>query len=379
MSALSSMAMFLELTREGPLRKPGHVINDTAKRSYTLSMLMGDRPDQVVRTGDKIVQELKLLQVGNAAEVTPGERRTITGGGSRVQGSWNWRFAENHKPINDKQTTMNRGMDQATILENFANELRDDIAQDHIDFIEGRLWGPTDVTMETGAELTNARPFSIPTVITEQTAPVGLAGTGTLAGVNFTTYPNWDNQRYGYDSTDPFGANGLLNAFDWMQLLTRFKPPTGKGAKAFSPDRKGACPIFTNLKGVNLFKAACRAGNDRFFKAGNDPAYPSVDWNGVEIEHAAQLDAALLAQSSGTAYSSAVYEATKPRFFWVPAEYVYPCFHPEHYMNEKVIPGGVEYPDTEVIFNESMWQLLFTSRRRCGLICPSASWVTNSA
>lgn len=378
--SLSTIAAFLEMTREAPLRDASYILNDTAKRSYTIQKLISAKPsDSVVRTGDKIVEELKLLQVGNYSEFAPGDAVTVNGGMSRVQAQWHWRFARNHKPINRFQTTMNRGTDQTTVLKTFAKQLRNDIAQDHVDGMEGRIWGPTVSTMETETELTSAKPFSIPTYITEQTAPVGLAGTGTLANVNFSTYTKWDNQRYGYDSTDPFGASGLIKAFDEMQTLVQFKPPTGKGSEAFSPDTRGRTMIFTNRDGQSLFKAACRAGNDSFMRAKNDPAYSSVEWLGVELVYAAQLDEALLEQSSGTAYSSAAYTAGKPRYFWVNPEYLWPNFHPEHYMNEVVKDGGAQYPDMEAIFNESMWQVICTSRRRQGLVCPAASWVTNSS
>lgn len=378
--ALSQLAAFLDATRESPLRSADYILNDTAKRSYTLPKLVAAKPaDSVVRTGDKIIEQLKLKQTGNAAEFAPGDPATVDSGIDRVNVSLHWRFLRNSKPINQYMTTLNRGMDQKTVLKNWAKQIRGDGNQDHVDTMENRVWGPTVSTMETSTEMTDARAFSIPTYITEQVAPVGLAGTGTLGGVNFTTYPKWDNQRYGYDSTNPFGSSGLLNAFDWMQTLVGFVPPTGKGAEAFSPDQRSKTMIFTNANGLMLFKAACRAGNDRFFKAGNDPAYPSVDWNGVSLMHAAALDEMLLEQSSGTAYSGAAYTSGKPRYFWVNPEFLWPCFHPEHYMNEVIKDGGITYPDTEGLFFESMWQLICISRRRQGLVCPSASWVTNSS
>lgn len=377
--SISTTAAYLELTREGIIRDANYILNDTAKRSYTIQRLVAAKPaDAVVRKGDKILEELKLTQTGNYSEFAPGDRVTVNGGITRVPASYHWRFARNHKPFNKYQTTLNNGSDPATVIKNLAKQIRADLAQDHVDGMENRIWGPVDATMETTGEMSSAKPFSIPTYITEQVAPVGLAGTGTVANVNFSTYTKWDNQRYGYDSTDPFGANGLLKAFDEMQVLVRFTPPTGKGSEAFSPDMRSRMFIFTNRDGLSLYKAACRAGNDRFHIAGNDPAYRSVMWDGVTLEHAAQLDEALLEQSSGTAYSSAVYTAGKPRYFWVNPEYLWPNFHPEHHMNEVVKDGGAEYPDMEVAFYESMWQVVCTSRRRQGLICPQASWVTNS-
>lgn len=378
MSQLSNVAMYLELTREKILRPADQVINDTAKRNYTLARFIRNRPANViVRTGDKIVDEVKLEQSGNYTEIEPGQPRSITGGGSRQQWQAHWRFAENHKPIVKAQTTLNRGMDQETVIKNLGDQFRDDLTQAHIDGHEGRIWGQADVLMETEAELKAARPFSIPTFITEQTAPVGFATQGTLENINFTTYPNWDNQRKGYDSANPFGSNGILSAFDQMQLLVGFVPPTGKGADAFTADQRSRMMIFTNANGINIFKACCRAGNDRFFKAGNDPAYRSVEWDGAELIYAAQLDTALLEQSSGTAYSGAAYTTGSPRYFWVNGEYTFPIFHPEHYCNEVMKDGGVQYPDVEVMFMESMWQFVMTSRKRHGIIAPLSTWLTS--
>lgn len=378
--ALSQLAAFLDATREAPLKDADYILNDTGKRSYTLPKLVAAKPaDSVVLTGDKIVEQLKLKQTSNGGEFRPGDPATVDSGIDRANMAAHWRFMRNSKPINKYQTTLNRGSDQKTVLKKWAKQIRGDLAQDHVDLMENRVWGPTVATMETDAEQTDARVVSIPTIITEQTAPVGLAGTGTLFGVNFTTYAKWDNQRYGYDSANPFGENGLLNALDYMQLLTGFVPPTGKGSEAFSPDKRNKTMIFTNLNGIVLVKKICRAGNDVFMKAGNDPGLSTVKWNDTEFMHAAVLDEALLEQSSGTAYSSAVYTAGKPRYFFVNPEFLWPCFHPEHYMNEVIKDGGITYPDTEGYFYESMWAMLCTSRRRQGLVCPSASWVTNSS
>lgn len=377
--ALSTVAAFLELTREAPLRDANYILNDTAIRTYTLQRLLAGKPaDSVVNTGSSIVEELKLSASSNAAEFAPGDPASVSGSGSTVKAKFHWRFLRAQRPLNKYQLTLNSGSDQKTVMKNLGKKIRNDLKQDTNDVMESRLWGPTEAAMETSAEQTNAKPISIPTYITEQVAPVGLASQNTLAAINFTTFANWDNQRFGYDATNPFGSAGLLSAFDNMQLLVGFVPPTGPAAPAFSPDKRAGTMIFTNKNGINLFKAACRAGNDRFFKAGNDPAYPSVDWNGTELMYAAQLDAALLEQSSGTAYSTAVYGATKPRFFFVNPDFLWPNFHPEHYMNEEVMPASTQYPDTEVVFQESMWQNICISRRRQGLVCPSASWVTNS-
>lgn len=376
---LSTTAAYLELTRESPLKSASEILNDTALRTYTMSRLLAGKPaESVVRTGSSLIEELKLTKSANSAEFAPGDPVTVQGSGATFKMKAHWRFLRAQRPLNSYQLTLNNGSDQKTILKNLAKKIRNDLTQDVSDTLESRIWGPTEAAMETSAEMTAAKPISIPTWITEQTAPVGLASQGTVGNINFTTAPLWDNQRYGYDTTNPFGSSGLLNAFDNMQLLVGFTPPTGKGSEAFTPDNRGKTLIFTNRYGIMLFKAACRAGNDRFFKAGNDPAYPSIDWNGVELMHAAQLDAALLEQTSGTAYSTAVYTSTKPRFFWVNPEFLWPMFHPDHYRNEVVKDGGVQYPDTEVVFNESMYQFPCISRARQGLICPAASWVTNS-
>lgn len=389
-NTVSAFGNWQVLTRETRIRKGGKdIINDACANTYSISKLLLDKSEaEVIRGGAYIKERIRLLDGATGGSYTPGQQRTTTRVNTLKEISMPYRFYEDSIPWTDAEIDLNEG-DQFAQWESFENSIDQELEANHIKTLESSVWKvPNAATMESGvtSSTTAAVPgdaYSIPALITEDglVAPTSTAGGAwtTIHGQNPSTYSNWKNQVATY-GTDLGAANtGLFAAFDRAFLLSEFMVPVG--AKHFEKDDMAKLWIATNLDGVNQFQSLLRSAND-FTRAGaQDPSYAGPQFKGKEINYIAALgdgssdtnnSPSLLEQNPIGTYTGHVYPTGRPRYFGINTKYVFPCFHPKHFMTDKDKDGGSVQPDTTTRFRNSWFNIVARSRKRHFIIRPAA-------
>lgn len=373
----SAFANWQALTRENKLRSSETILNDVARNTYSMGdLLVGQDKGEIVRGGKFITERLRLTSAGNFGAYTPGQQRTPSRGSTIQTINIPWRFYENNHPYTDAEIELNNGDDYAA-YSSFKKSIDQELEADHYEGLEDTLWAvPHAANMETGSAgagtATPGAAYSIPTFVTEDGGvPKGTGTFTTIQGLSPTTYSNYQNQTatYGTDLSD--ATTGLFAAFDQILAKMMFQPPPG--AKFYEKDAMADVVIFTNTDGLNRFQGLLRSANDQTRAGPQDPSYGMPQFKGLPIRRVSALDTALLEQNPIGTLTTAVYPSGRPRFFCINRKFLFPVFHGKHFMEETLpISGGASQRDTETLFKVSWFNLCCRSRKRQGLIRPSA-------
>lgn len=370
----SEYGNFLLLTRESSLTPvSAKMINDATKQVYILNKMVKNRPEQtLVQEGKFITERIKLGNQNRFRNYKPGEKRTPGRVTTVANVSWAWRFYTNDFPYTDAEILLNTGADKATAFKGFKRSMMQELTTDHVNGQETILWNLPDFAQMEDLQLVGGQAYSIPTFITEtpQLAPGwSAAGGTTVGGVSPTTWSSWDNQRRSYNSADPYGNGGIVSAFDQMDLDLQWEA-TPNFQEYSENDDLQRLMIFTTKAGRAMYSNALRLANDHTRAGTQDPSYGSPVWQGRPVMFSDVLSEAPLEQNGG-ALQNTPYPVDRPRFYFINGQYLYPIWHRQRWQQiSDPKDGGVERPDTEVVFMTSWYNLICTSRRRQGIIYP---------
>jgi hypothetical protein len=254
--------------------------------------------------------------------------------------------------------------------------------------MEQQLWTQpknTDMESEGGKE-----PYSIPAFVNESANglfdPLDSTNGGaftTIEGIDPTdTTIGRDEfvpQTRTYDSAAVNNDGNIISTFDMMWKDVRFEmPPTMQ--EYFENPRFNRQCVFTSRVGQSAYQQLLRQSQDAFVVAGRqDPAYADPMYYGIPVKWVSELDTATLYENTAT--TDTVAEGTAdligPRYYWINSQFLFPVFHDEMYFEKDEVSRHHNDPDTFVCPVASWYNLICTSRKRQGLVSPSADLYTS--
>lgn len=365
MPALTTYTDFLLATKTHKITGANDILNDAVKQTYLLSeMLKGRDHAEIVRTGSRIKDTIKLTDSGSFefyvpnATFTPQDRDTLT------DVTIDWRFAVVNHGFADETISLNEGNSE-DIFVNLKKKMNMDCKTDMMNGMEDALFDvPDAATMENGM---GAMPpaNSIMSFISEDTTNFHPPGYTTIMGVDPANEEGWRPQVTNFDSANPGDdAQGLFAAFDEMFLDVRFESPDSN-SEYFENDRLRKMKILTNKDGHTLYKRLLRAGNDSF-QDRQDPEYNNPRYAGIPVKYITALNTRNLDFANGTPWATG-----QPRFIWLNLMYLFPIFHTRGYMQQVgPIAGGINQPFAHAVYYRNWYNLFCRSRKRQGIVAP---------
>jgi hypothetical protein len=376
-------------------------LNEAVKTTYTLDrFLRGKNYDKVIQSGEKIKDDVMFDESRTFQRYQPNAEFTWTQPQVATEMEINWRFATDHMSWTDQEIELNinTGFSREYANVQYKN-LRKKIEQrmwtSMINGMEEELWATPHGQTAQMESSDGSNVYSIPAYITEDDTNYHGTGWTTVMGINPATETKWRNQVSKYSFDNPFDigtldAGSLIQALDDMWLKVRFMPPKfhqehfeAANLQAF---RQG---IFCSRAGMNLYKTALREENDTLVSK-QDAGYNNIQYSGVDLVYAAQLDAGLTGgasaifehdgsrtaaydeagnDSSGTAVAGA---RDGRRYFFVNGNYLTPVFHRTRYFYKKD-PFFLEKQPWTWVCPVDCWNNVFChSRQRQGIVAPFA-------
>jgi len=417
---------FMEVTGPSYLTGPEVIINEAVKRRYIWGELIRGK-EKAVQGGTKI-QESIMFDDGSTFQMYQ-PNQTFTWSNPQVLDTLNsnWRFAIDHVAWTDHEIELNAGEDmsvaaQKATYKRLKKSKEQRMATSLTNGLEDTLWeSPFSNTAEMESD-SGKKVFSIPVFINDmvKTTADGMRGHAysgwtTVAGVNPATEPLWTNQVVMYDRTIDanslplhltteidYNVNetadkthdifGLITAFDEMWLKVCYIPPD-TNSQYFEDDHIRQQMIWTSRLGVNQYKRALRASNDRLVPV-DDAAYASPRFSGIPVKYCSNLDTAPLYLSdaagtvpdtragrvdtgniavSTTAGTHQTHDLTidkGPRYYFINAAYLTCFIHARRYMVKHDVMRHPNQPFTNIQPTDTWWNLLACSRQRHGIVTP---------
>ena len=443
---------FMEATGPVYLTGPDVLINEAVKRNYLFGDLIREK-NQAIQGGNEIRDVLMFDDARSFQFYQPNE--TFTYSNPQVMDTLkaNWRFSMDHMTFTDAEVELQGGAGltaDATkaMYKNLKRSKEQRMVTSMVNGFEEALFKPTQGNFSDMESESGKQPFSIPALITEvctQTeldggGAAGLRGarpvgaTGTVLGIDPTTEDRWTNEVVFYDATGALaiGADGVndgdgtrlfdgskktinptangtmpvndfaaqdvysfLGAFDEMYLRLQFRPPPTFEAY-FENIVFNRQKILCSREGLNLYKQALRASNDRSF-APQDVAYNQPTYSGVPLTYVSELDTAAIHPSvtaSSVTYrlndmdaltldtaNGATEQAAKvlnpgPRFYFINGDYLTPVIHSNRYMEKHEVMRHPNQPFTYVQITDCWYNIIANSRQRHGILAPQVTDVS---
>ncbi|HEX7787017.1 MAG TPA: phage major capsid protein [Methylomirabilota bacterium] len=375
---------FAETTNFRVLTGPERMLNEAAKRSYLLGKLLkGNDAKIIIQAGSKIRDYLMFdEQTTRQAYQTGAE--TFTWANPQVVEHWeyDWRFHVDHLSYTENEIELQAG-DSGNPKEVFKRIMRIKemrLETSSINGMEADLWRAPIVSEMQGP--TAKQWNSIPLFVTEATTglfdPFSSAPFTDVGGLSPVTEPKWDNQRATYDENTPAaGADWTgFQAFDQLFYTTRVAQLPTREQYSERPSWPNC--IVTSRKGMNLYQRNCRLANDTFAATSRqDPAFPYVNYAGIELYYVQQLDTAALYEndaSDGLAAADAAGALILgPRYYWLNTEHLKLVLHSRKFMQRGKAMHHPNQPFTWVIPTDTYANLICSSRQRQGIISPSTN------
>lgn len=383
MPSLEAFDDFVISTGQKIIHSPDKILNDATRNAYLLSdMLKGKGAAMVVQSGERLRAHMQLVDAKTATTYSTNDDLEPRFADVMTTTHVFWRFVADHYMYTQQEVSLNSGNPQ-TYYTNLLKSKRQACKTSTYNFMEDLLWGTPDETqMETQGGLT---PYSIPTFVTARAAtglPYQWSGS-TLATIAPTvgeaehsgSVGAWDNQRETYDSTDISDPDtGLVQAFDNMVMKLNFKAPMGGGGddKYFenSSISNGKGKIYTSLKGRAMYLRLTRESNDTLVK--NDLGAnqgPGLGYHGIPVIYIPGVNR----MRGYLANDSALVPDDQPVFFFLDTEYLFPVYHSDRYMVENRPGPHARQPFTNVVWTDTYYNFICTSRRRQGVVFADGS------
>lgn len=378
-------------TTTGPLlfAGPDEIINDAAARTWTLKHFLKGKKFADVAQGGKRIEDYLFLDDASTFEFYhPGATGTPTQPQVMSQIYQNWRWGRDSKAWQDEiMRLQSNGSTTKARFQTYkrqAKTLEMRLWTSILGGMERQLWAnphgsATAAEMETE---TGSQPASIPALITEDTTNYHPNGWSTIHGLDPAIKDKWRNPVTRYNILDPLDTagtiSGLFDALELMWMLLSWQKP-GKSDENFTESTPNKGALFCSRSGKLFYQNLCRASNDNFMRAHNDPSYPGVNFHGAPLEDVEALETAqLYLHSTTTAVTEnddnltegGAWSATNwtrgPRFWFVNPEFLKIVFHDTMFFDKTPPKDHVNQPWANVVWMRVCYNLFTNSRQRAG-------------
>ena len=445
---------FMEATGPVYLTGPDVLINEAVKRNYLFGDLIREK-NQAIQGGNEIRDVLMFDDARSFQFYQPNETFTYSNPQVMDTITANWRFSMDHMTFTDAEVELQGGAGLSAdatkaMYKNLKRSKEQRMVTSMVNGFEEALFKPTQGNFSEMETESGKHPYSIPSLITEVCVQTELDGggangvrggrpvgcSGNLLGIDPDSEDRWTNEVVFYDTTATqaisdagvLGGGGsasfdgskavidyasvtgtmpynnfaainvfsYLGAFDEMYLRLQFRPPPTFEAY-FENIVFNRQKILCSREGLNLYKQALRASNDRSF-APQDMAYNQPTYSGVPLTYVAELDTAAI-YPAATVGTAAQYQATElaaltldssagatelganviqpgPRYHFINGDYLTPVIHSNRYMEKHEVMRHPNQPFTYVQITDCWYNILANSRQRHGILAPTVTDVT---
>ncbi|MGI2905410.1 hypothetical protein [Tolypothrix sp. VBCCA 56010] len=360
------------------------------QRSYATTWLLKGREKDLMAEmgGPNFIMSLSAGYGVAGGAINPGQKRSPNISSDQRNRVLAPRFYESHVGWTEQEIMLAQGADAEAIVR-YADVVEGNRLLKCLDTIED-VWfkRPDSSLMENPDPASNTAPlaYSIPAILTESAnglPPAYTTATGpvwnaaTVGGYDPTLLPDDKPQRATYDSAAWNNEEtGILPAFDLM-LENMTYEPFSLAAKAVKPSDMSTVTVFTNTDGRVKLTSLYRGKQD-MWEDPNDANQGMPKIGGASIVKISKLDKEYLDQNNGgpggaAQYTEQPYPKDKPRFFFWNNAFGGPRFKGSKndlFKAKAPKDGGIEYPDTTVVYTRFIMQLVWSLRNRHGIVCP---------
>lgn len=383
MPALTAQAFvqFFNDTRQSILTGPDNIINFAQRSNYPImELIKGQDPFSLARGGQSILEVVAPTSQSTFESYNPGDQATPNIGGASKTLTFQWRFFRSNTGWTDAEYTLHTSGGEKQQVKSFNKTKQQKVLTDHVNGLDFLTFArPNSATMESapaGVGGAQGTMFSVPAFISEDATrfrpPVGSWSVSTIAGMDVTTEPGWRNQVETFTAVDQANpTTGILSGFDRMELDIMFNP-IPKASDVMQSSSPSDIGIYTNKDGYTSVQGICRGSQDRWTNP-IDGAFSRPKFDNMPLVYVPQLDTELLEQTTGgsAAYSGAAYTVGRPRFFWLNKTTIKPVFNGgDMFKQMDAIRGGISYPDTTVVYMNTLGNLVCNNRRFNGIVAP---------
>jgi hypothetical protein len=396
-----AIAAFQQFTRDtGPalLTGPEGIVNDQQSNNFETTgyLARGQKMSDVVQGGSKVKDIIFLSNESRARYYQEFEPQTYQYVSTGTEWEVNWRKWMTDITIPKDLILLNAGAQftaehRAQQYKSIWFQKNQEAMSGAAQFQEDAAWAVPEVAeMETA---TGRKMFSIPAYINEfanglpsAQHPGGIWS--TVQGIAPATYANWVPQQFNYTDTlasnhASYSATSLIGVFDKAWNKLKFRPPPHNKEYFEKETAKPINVVLTSLQGkLNLLKTY-RNSNDRWEDT-KDP-FMSPMYDGAPIVYVSKLDtAAIYPTGAGTTTADAALSTeldtantisggnAGPRYYLIQPDYLRMVWFRERMLQNIGEKQDVSYPDLLIYPILSMSNMICRSRRRHGIIYPSA-------
>ena len=362
MAGLSANADFLAATRDVRMVGKDVMLNEATKGTYFFFSRMLRKAYDKFKGGTKLVDKIQGKTSGSFAWYDPNDEFSPEQKDVTTQIAVEWAFAKADYTLIDETIQLNAGDSNAYF--SYVKSLELDCMVSKVNGLEESLWSKPKQTKMEASAATQREMYSIPAYVTRD-GEVPAAGNGGLHADDSTAWTTiapvtpgndawYKNASTTYTLAPPDDADaGLLASFDNMSMQVEFEMPSG--IQNWSSDETiNNQVICTSRDGVVFYKSRLRASNDRMERL-RDPGIVGPQFEGIPVRRVTELD--------GHGWTN-----NQPDYFWLNLNYMYPYFHTNRFMSEKITVGGPKQPNSTVVYKFSWVNLICRSRRRQGRI-----------
>lgn len=388
------LTAFLDFDKgTGPvhLGGPTDFIMDAADRKFLWGRLANGESANAKRIqGGKSIQYHNFLSRRNSfEEYLTGGVTTPTNTQHMTEPTAQWRFARAHKSYADPEIILNDKIryggnnDRYQEFTRIAAEKNALLYEDLVHGVEGQLWAQPNTTKMEGNGSGTQSPYSIMSIVNEDTS--GLWGSGwsspptevftTKLGLTPGTAAYGDNfkpQKRTYGNFTANDNDNVFAAFDHMAMDIHFDTPVSM-AEYWEKDRLNKQMIITSRWGRAEVQTLMRAENDHYRIGKQDPAYPDPTYYGIPITFNDSFGAGAYYEptSGSTPATETAANITGPRYLWLDGNHLCPVINSERFFyHDKPEREGATRPDTWVVYVSLWWNLVPTSIKRQGIVAP---------
>lgn len=400
MAVLDQFNAAMNTGREAPFSDPLKIINDAAARNHVANRFLFGEGNQVMVHGGLGIEDVLFLESqGNFRSYRPNQRQDIRNRQPGVK--WRCPFAyyveEMSWTAQEVESQVDAGLKSGVKIKRLKDLMKLKEMQLFTSVVEGMdklmFAQPNASLMEIPASRADAeQTYSIPAFINEfanglyDSTPSGTWT--TVQAIDPVAHPNWDNQRTTYTiGSEASDSLGLLAAFDRLTRRLRFNKP-GVRSDLFTGREQGdrdATPpqdvfIACSELGYDTYRQATlgAAGVARNFDITGvsrlDPGIARLSFAGAMIEEIEQLNSAALYPGAGTTLATeSAATVAGPRFYVIDPEYLQLAFKADRMMKKSEVKEPAEMIDTYYQYVTIWCNLVCTSRRRLGMVYPTAA------
>lgn len=394
---VSAFGDFAEATGSWFMQSPKDFpVNLAGKHSYSWSKDFKNN-GMPIEGGEDIRRSLVFRDNGTYEKYQPGAAHTWVNPQRLDKTVAQFRMTMVHKSWNDAEILLNNKISYGTSDHVFEVFVDMDMEKEMLMWVafangvENDRWATPDKTKMEGTGIAAIEPMSLAAFVNE--FPNGLFPLYSPGGA-WTTIQNidptaasvdgqWTPQQTLYTSNVQDNPGNIVAGLDELWMECQWEQPE-QMKQYYEDPRLNNQVIETTKTGRKFYMSLCRGGQDRFVAGPQDPSYPDPQFHGVPIKRVDRLETATLyANTSATALTTELLSATAfsagitvgrgPRFYMRNANYMYPVFHKERFMEKDKRSRHHQVPDTWVIPCATWFNNVCVSRKHQGILSPSGN------